>query len=42
MYRSGRPCEPLREVPPDRPAQPRILDTWHETAARPGPEETRS
>jgi phenylacetic acid degradation protein len=28
MKRSAHPCEPLREVPPDRPAQPAVYTTW--------------
>ena len=26
---SLRPCEPLREIPPDRPAQPPMYQQWH-------------
>jgi len=32
---SLRPCEPLRELPPERPVQPSSYQTWHET--RPAP-----
>ncbi|HTC24562.1 MAG TPA: transferase hexapeptide repeat family protein [Gemmatimonadales bacterium] len=28
---SLRPCEPLREMPPDRPEQPTSYQTWHQT-----------
>jgi carbonic anhydrase/acetyltransferase-like protein (isoleucine patch superfamily) len=28
---SLRPCEPLREAPPERPEQPASYQTWHET-----------
>jgi carbonic anhydrase/acetyltransferase-like protein (isoleucine patch superfamily) len=31
MRASWREAEPLRAVPPDRPAQPSILKTWRET-----------
>jgi phenylacetic acid degradation protein len=35
LHRSLRACEPLREIPPDRPGpQPASYQTWHE--ARPG------
>ena len=35
LHRALRACEPLREIPPDRPAhQPASYQTWHET--RPG------
>jgi carbonic anhydrase/acetyltransferase-like protein (isoleucine patch superfamily) len=33
MREGWNPCEPLREVPADRAAQARMLQTWHETAA---------
>jgi phenylacetic acid degradation protein len=33
MRRGWRPSEPLREPPVERPAQPAILQTWHQTAA---------
>jgi carbonic anhydrase/acetyltransferase-like protein (isoleucine patch superfamily) len=33
MRRGWRPAEPLREPPVERPAQPAILKTWHQTAA---------
>jgi phenylacetic acid degradation protein len=33
MHRGWRPSEPLREPPAERPAQPAILKTWHQTAA---------
>ncbi|MEM1322486.1 MAG: transferase hexapeptide repeat family protein [Bacteroidota bacterium] len=29
-YDSLRPCEPLRELPADRPAQERLFETWNE------------
>jgi hypothetical protein len=32
---SLEPCEPLREVPAERPEQPTSYQTWHET--RPAP-----
>ena len=28
LYETLRPCEPLREIPPDRPAQQDIYETW--------------
>ena len=31
LYGSLRPCEPLREMPADRPDQPAFYQTWHET-----------
>ena len=31
LHRSLRECEPLREVPANRPMQPPVLKTWHET-----------
>jgi phenylacetic acid degradation protein len=30
LRRSLRPCEPLREPPPDHPLQPKMLAFWHE------------
>jgi phenylacetic acid degradation protein len=33
MRRGWRSSEPLREAPTERPAQPAILKTWHQTAA---------
>ena len=34
MYRSVKPCEPLREVPKDRPDQPQIYKNWRDTQKR--------
>jgi carbonic anhydrase/acetyltransferase-like protein (isoleucine patch superfamily) len=34
LYATLKPCEPLREVPPDRPQQQMSLRTWHETRER--------
>jgi phenylacetic acid degradation protein len=34
MRGGWRPCEPLREPPAEHPAQPAILETWHQTAAK--------
>lgn len=34
MRASWRPCEPLREVPTQRPAQPESYRTWNETRPR--------
>ncbi|MES2521854.1 MAG: transferase hexapeptide repeat family protein [Gemmatimonadota bacterium] len=34
MRESWREVEPLREVPPDRPAQGRVLDNWQDTKGR--------
>ena len=31
MRASWRPCEPLRETPPDLPSQEAVYRTWHET-----------
>jgi phenylacetic acid degradation protein len=31
LYETLRPCEPLREVPVDRPAQMPVFKTWKET-----------
>jgi hypothetical protein len=31
LHRSLKPCEPLREVPPDRRAQEAVYRTWKET-----------
>ncbi len=31
LHRSLKPCNPLREVPPDRPSQDIILKTWRQT-----------
>ena len=31
LHRSLRECEPLREVPANRPVQPAVLKTWRET-----------
>ena len=31
LYQSLRECEPLREMPEERPTQPAVLKTWHET-----------
>ena len=28
LHESLRPCEPLREIPKDRPSQERLYDTW--------------
>ena len=28
-FESLKPCEPLREIPADRPAQERLFDTWN-------------
>ena len=36
LYSSLRPCEPLREVPADRPAQQTSYKTWRETKPKPG------
>ena len=36
LRRSLRPCEPLREVPADRPAQQSSYKTWRETRSKPG------
>ena len=33
MRRGWGPADPLREPPVERPAQPAILKTWHQTAA---------
>lgn len=30
LYESLVPCEPLREIPPDRPDQARLYDTWED------------
>ncbi len=30
LYESLEPCEPLREIPPDRPDQARLYDTWED------------
>ena len=34
LYSSLRPCEPLREVPADRPAQQTSYKTWRETKSK--------
>ncbi len=30
LYESLRPCEPLREIPADRPAQDQLYQTWND------------
>jgi len=35
LHASLEPCEPLREVPPERPRQPASYPTWHETRPEP-------
>jgi len=35
LHASLEPCEPLREVPPERPRQPACYPTWHETRPEP-------
>lgn len=34
LHDTLRPCEPLRELPPDRPAPPRSYPTWQESKPR--------
>jgi hypothetical protein len=41
LHRSLVPCEPLREVPPDRPSQEAIYRTWKETVGGKGHDEKR-
>lgn len=31
LYRTLEPCEPLRDIPPDRPEQQMSYRTWHQT-----------
>lgn len=34
LRETWKPCEPLREVPPNRPEQPSVYATWMQTAGR--------
>ena len=36
LHATLRPCEPLREIPPDRPAPPTGYATWHSQRPDPG------
>jgi len=36
LHATLRPCEPLREIPPDRPAPPTGYSTWHSQRPDPG------
>jgi phenylacetic acid degradation protein/carnitine operon protein CaiE len=29
MHTAAEPCEPLQEIPADRPSQEKLLETWH-------------